>query len=99
MGLYDNKIWPYLAAGLISIKSIRGHYRWVSDMVARAVIGTEIDNLILNNYEAWRDRQNGFFIIPLISRESFGTALTMEFWTSRKAPVFLRIRPYFKTEK
>jgi len=78
-GVYGNKFWPYLAAGVISVANIRGHNHWVSDMVAGAVIGTGIGNLILNNYEARGDAQNGLFIIPTISRESFGISLTMEF--------------------
>ncbi len=78
-GVYDNKFWPYLAAGVISASNIRGHNHWVSDMVAGAVIGTAIGNLILNNYEQRKDRQNNLFIIPSVSRDSIGIALTMEF--------------------
>jgi len=78
-GVYDNKFWPYLAAGVISVANIRGHRHWVSDMAAGAVIGTAIGNLILNNYEERKDRQNNLFIIPSISRDSIGVALTMEF--------------------
>ncbi len=78
-GVYDNNFWPYVAAGVISVANIRGHNHWVSDMVAGAVIGTGIGNLILNNYENRRNTQNNLFIIPSVSRNSFGLAMTMEF--------------------
>ncbi len=78
-GVYDNNFWPYLAAGVISVANIRGHRHWVSDMAAGAVIGTAIGNLILNNYEERKDGQNNLFVIPSISRDSIGIALTMEF--------------------
>lgn len=78
-GIYDNKFWPYLAAGVISVANIRGHNHWVSDMVAGAVIGTGIGNLILNNYENRKTAQDGLVIIPTVSRNSIGLAITMEF--------------------
>ena len=78
-GVYDNNFWPYLAAGVISVANIRGHNHWVSDMVAGAVIGTGIGNLILNNYEARRDTQNNLFVIPSVTRDSIGISMTMEF--------------------
>lgn len=78
-GIYDNNFWPYLAAGVISVANIRGHHHWVSDMAAGAVIGTAIGNLILNSYERRRDVQNSLFIIPSVSRNSIGLAMTMEF--------------------
>ncbi|MBL1436400.1 MAG: phosphatase PAP2 family protein [Rhodobacteraceae bacterium] len=78
-GVYNNKFWPYLAAGVISVANIRGHRHWVSDMVAGAVIGTGIGNLILNNYEDRRDNQNNLFLIPSVSRNSIGFAMTIEF--------------------
>ncbi len=78
-GVYDNNFWPYLAAGVISVANIRGHRHWVSDMVAGAVIGTAVGNLILNNYEKRRDTQNNLFLIPSVSRDSIGLSMTMEF--------------------
>jgi len=78
-GVYDDNFWPYLAAGVISVANIRGHHHWVSDMVAGAVVGTAVGNLILNNYENRRNRQNNVFLIPSVSRDSIGIAMTMEF--------------------
>ncbi|NOR61119.1 MAG: phosphatase PAP2 family protein [Rhodobacteraceae bacterium] len=77
--VYDNKFWPYLAASIISVANIRGHNHWVSDMVAGAVVGTAVGNLVLNNYEKRHEAQNNLFIIPSVSRNSVGFALTMEF--------------------
>lgn len=78
-GIYDNKKWPYLAAGVISVANIRDHNHWVSDMVAGAVIGLGIGNLILNNYEDRRQTQNNLFIVPTISRQRVGFEVSMEF--------------------
>ena len=78
-GIYDNKAWPYYAAGLISVANIRDHHHWFSDMVAGAVIGVGIGNLILNHYEDRKSAQDNLFIVPLVSRDRVGFQLSMEF--------------------
>lgn len=78
-GLYDNYTWPYLAAGLISVANIRGHNHWVSDMVAGAVIGTGIGNLILNNYQDRKTDQDATMLIPVVTSASVGFAFSMDF--------------------
>ena len=78
-GIYDNNFWPYLAAGVITVADIRGHHHWVSDMVAGAVVGTAIGNLVLNRYEQRKNAQNNLFIVPSASRNSIGISMTMAF--------------------
>lgn len=78
-GVYDNYLIPYALAGLISAVNIRDHNHWVSDMVAGAVIGTGIGNLVLNRYE---DRKNDFdngMLIPLVSQNAVGVQFVKSF--------------------
>jgi membrane-associated phospholipid phosphatase len=78
-GMYDNAFWPYLATAVVAASDIRGHHHWVSDMVAGALIGTGIGNLVLNRYENRRNRQNPLFVVPTVSRNRIGLAMSMEF--------------------
>lgn len=76
-GVYDNYLVPYAVAGLISVANIRGHNHWVSDMVAGAVIGTGIGNLVLNGY---RDRRAGDLrLAPLVTLNGPGIGWRIEF--------------------
>lgn len=77
-GVYDTYLVPYALAGLISAVNIRGHRHWVSDMVAGAVIGTGIGNLVLNRYEARKGAADAM-VIPIVSSQGVGLQLSMSF--------------------
>lgn len=78
-GVYDNYLVPYTLAGLISAVNIRGHRHWVSDMVAGAVIGTGIGNLVLNQYENRRNLDTSSYLVPIVSRDGIGFQFSATF--------------------
>ena len=78
-GIYDNSPWPYVAAGLVAATNIRGHHHWVSDMVAGSLIGIGIGSVILNGYENRKKAQDPLLIVPMVSRDSIGVSLSLEF--------------------
>jgi hypothetical protein len=78
-GIYDNSPWPYVAAGLIASANIRNHHHWVSDMVIGSLVGIGIGNIILNGYDARKMAQDRLQVMPMISRDSIGVSLSLEF--------------------
>jgi hypothetical protein len=78
-GVYDNYWIPYTAAGLMSAVNIRGHNHWVSDMVAGALIGTGIGNVILNNYDERKGGADNAYLIPIVSSDGVGFSFSMTF--------------------
>lgn len=77
-GVYDNYVIPYGIAAALALQSAEGHNHWVSDMVAGALIGTGIGNVILNNYEERRDGINMSFA-PIASTKGAGIGFQMTF--------------------
>lgn len=77
-GVYDNYLIPYGLAAALALQSADGHNHWVSDMVAGALIGTGIGNVILNNYEERRDGINISFT-PIASSKGAGLGFQMTF--------------------
>lgn len=77
-GVYDNYLIPYAAAAALALQSAEGHNHWVSDMVAGALIGTGIGNVVLNSYED-RRRQSFGTVVPLIGDGSMGLGFQMSF--------------------
>ncbi len=77
-GVYDNYLIPYGIAAALALQSAEGHNHWVSDMVAGALIGTGIGNVILNNYE---DRRGGIDMsfTPIASSKGAGLGFQMRF--------------------
>lgn len=76
-GVYDNYLIPYGIAAAMALQSAEGHNHWVSDMVAGALIGTGIGNVILANYEARRDFNAT--VMPIASSKGVGLGLQMSF--------------------
>ena len=77
-GVYDNYLIPYGLATALALQSADGHNHWVSDMVAGALIGTGIGNVILRNYEERRDGINMSFA-PIASSKGAGIGFQMTF--------------------
>lgn len=77
-GVYDNYVIPYGIAAALALGSAEGHNHWVSDMVAGALIGTAIGNVILNNYEDRRSDINASFM-PIASSKGVGVGFQMSF--------------------
>ena len=77
-GVYDNYLIPYGLATVLALQSADGHNHWVSDMVAGALIGTGIGNVILHNYEERRDGINMSFA-PIASSKGAGIGFQMTF--------------------
>ena len=77
-GVYDNYLVPYGLAAALALQSADGHNHWVSDMVAGALIGTGIGNVILRNYEERRDGINMSFA-PIASSKGAGLGFQMTF--------------------
>ena len=77
-GVYDNYFIPYGIAAALALQSAEGHNHWVSDMVAGALIGTGIGNVILNNYEERRGAIDMSFA-PIASSKGAGFGFQMTF--------------------
>jgi len=77
-GVYDNYWLPYAAAGAIALASAEGHHHWVSDMVAGALIGTGIGNVVLHNYYDEHSTSFGT-VVPMVSSDGVGLGWTMSF--------------------
>jgi hypothetical protein len=78
-GVYDNYLVPYALAGALALQSAEGHNHWVSDMVAGALIGTGIGNVVLHNYE---DRKRGGLqgtFVPIVSSRGVGGRIDFSF--------------------
>ena len=67
-----------LPGSISALQSADGHNHWVSDMVAGALIGTGIGNVILHNYEERRDGINMSFA-PIASSKGAGIGFQMTF--------------------
>ncbi len=77
-GVYDNWIIPYGIAAALALNSAEGHNHWVSDMVAGALIGTGIGQIVLSNYDE-RKREAMGMVIPIVSSKGVGAAFQMNF--------------------
>lgn len=77
-GVYDNYLIPYTAATLLALSSAEGHNHWVSDMVAGALIGTAIGNVILTNYDDQKRNQFSS-VVPYVTRDGAGVSFQMRF--------------------
>ena len=77
-GVYDNSLIPYGVATALALATAEGHNHWVSDMVAGALIGTGIGNVVLNNYDE-RKREAMGMVIPIVSSKGVGAAFQMSF--------------------
>jgi hypothetical protein len=77
-GVYDNYLIPYGVAAALALNSAEGHNHWVSDMVAGALIGTGIGNVILNGYENRRNESFGV-VMPVVSSKGVGLNYSLNF--------------------
>lgn len=77
-GMYDNSVVPYIAAGAIALASAEGHHHWVSDMVAGALIGTGIGNVVLKDYYERKQPTFGT-VVPTVSSKSIGVGWQLNF--------------------
>ncbi len=77
-GVYDNYLIPYALAGAIALQSAEGHNHWVSDMVAGALIGTGIGNVVLSSYEDRKRKSFGTFT-PIVGSDGVGLGWQMSF--------------------
>lgn len=77
-GVYDNYLIPYGIAAALALNSAEGHNHWVSDMVAGALIGTGIGNVVLNNYEN-RKRESFGTVLPFASSKGVGLGYHLTF--------------------
>lgn len=77
-GVYDNYWIPYGIAGILAAQSVEGHNHWVSDMVAGALIGTGIGNVLLDNYA---ERRGSRFstVTPYVTSNGAGLGVHMSF--------------------
>lgn len=76
-GVYDNSWVPYAVAGVAAVSNIRGHRHWVGDMVAGAVVGTVIGQVVLDSYKERRGLDMTF--TPMLSTKSAGFQMSMSF--------------------
>jgi hypothetical protein len=65
-------------AAALALNSAEGHNHWVSDMVAGALIGTGIGNVILNGYENRRNESFGV-VMPVVSSKGVGLNYSLNF--------------------
>lgn len=77
-GVYDNWVVPYGLATALALQSAEGHNHWVSDMVAGALIGTGIGNVVLSNYED-RKREAMGMVTPVVSSKGAGLMYQLRF--------------------
>lgn len=77
-GVYDNYVIPYGIAAALALQSAEGHNHWVSDMVAGALIGTGIGNVVLNNYDNRKRESFGTFM-PIVSSNGVGLGYHVSF--------------------
>ena len=76
-GVYDNYFVPYGIAAALALQAAEGHNHWVSDMVAGALIGTGIGNVVLNSYQ---DRRGvSAMVMPIATSRGAGLGFQMTF--------------------
>jgi hypothetical protein len=78
-GVYDNYLIPYGLAGALALQSAEDHNHWVSDMVAGALIGTGIGNVVLRNYEERRSGDLQGTFMPIVSSRGVGGRIDFSF--------------------
>ncbi len=49
--MYHNNWLPYGIAALLMGSDFKGHHHWVSDAVVGSIVGTEIGNVVVDNYQ------------------------------------------------
>jgi membrane-associated phospholipid phosphatase len=76
-GVYDNYWVPYSLAGVLFASNIRDHRHWVSDMVAAAVIGTMIGEVVLDGYSG--SKGGSLSIAPFATNEDVGVYFSKSF--------------------
>lgn len=76
-GVYDNYLVPYGLTGVLFASNIKGHRHWVSDMLAGALIGTVIGEVVLDSYYGYMD--NSVSIAPYASSDEFGLYFSKSF--------------------
>jgi membrane-associated phospholipid phosphatase len=73
---YDNYLVPYSLATIALASNIRGHKHWVSDMVAGALIGTAIGEVVFNDDSA---DASDVKITPYVDKSGAGLQLLAKF--------------------
>ena len=73
---YDNYLVPYSLATIGLASNIRGHKHWVSDMVAGALIGTAIGDVVSNDDLAAPDNVK---VIPYLNKDGGGLQFSVNF--------------------
>ena len=76
-GVYDNYWIPYSLAGVLFASNIKDHRHWVSDMVAGALIGTAIGEVVLDGYSGSKGRS--LSITPYATNEDVGVYFSKNF--------------------
>ncbi len=76
--MYGNYWVPYSLLAIALTSNIQGHKHWVSDMVAGAVIGTLIGDVI-TDHVLQDDNKSSTMILPTISGDEVGLSLNYQF--------------------
>ena len=76
-GIYDNYWVPYSLAGVLFASNIKGHRHWVSDMVAGALIGTAIGEVVLDGH--YGSQTANISVTPLLSSDEVGVYFSKSF--------------------
>ncbi len=73
---YDNYVVPYSLATIALASNIQGHKHWVSDMVAGALIGTAIGEVVTSNSLFDSAKVN---LMPYVEKDARGLRLSAKF--------------------
>ncbi len=76
--MYNNYWVPYSLLAIALTSNIEGHKHWVSDMVAGAVIGTLIGDVI-TDHVLQDDAKGSVVILPTVSGDKVGVNLSCQF--------------------
>lgn len=78
-GVYDNSWVPFAAATALSFSNMRHHNHWFSDMVAGALVGTLVGQVVLTGYQERRHRGFDAMVMPVATHDSLGAQFKMTF--------------------
>jgi len=75
--MYDNYLIPYSLLAYALTTNIKGHKHWVSDMVAGAVIGTLIGDVVTDH--VLQEKGESMMILPSVFDNEVGINLSYQF--------------------
>ena len=62
--MYHNNWLPYGIAALLMGSDFKGHHHWVSDAVVGSIVGTEIGNVVVDNYQGVTPAHRPVTLVP-----------------------------------